>query len=479
MNFASLEYLLFLAIVWGSYNLLPHRGQNFLLLIASYFFYGCWDWRFLSLIILSTSVDYVAGIILDSGTETARKRALVVSLSVNLGLLGVFKYLGFFIDSATYALNQLGFEASQPALHIVLPVGISFYTFQTMSYTIDVYRGKLQHTRNLLDFALFVAFFPQLVAGPIERAKHLLPILTKPRTITVGEVSRGMFLILLGLMKKIAIADGLSRSVDAIFTTEAALSPLDITLSTYAFAFQILGDFSAYTDIARGTSKLFGIDLMRNFDAPYFARSPSDFWRRWHISLSTWLRDYLYIPLGGNRGGNFSTYRNLMLTMVLGGLWHGAAGNFVLWGIYHGTLLCIFRFFQSNTADEHRPISQIPAASIYTWLIRVLSIATFFHLTCIGWLLFRAESFSQISYMFSVLSSTSGWTTSIIPRPPLGTLVGLLFLIPWEAMTYIHGKDSFYRAWPPVVRGVLIGLIVIIINMGLSNEASTFIYFQF
>lgn len=432
---------------------------------------------------LSTAVDYIAGYFIDTGSGAVRKRALIISLSTNLGLLGVFKYFGFFVDSAVLAAANLGLDIGHPSIHIVLPVGISFYTFQTMSYTIDIYRGKLKRASNIIDFALFVSFFPQLVAGPIERAKHLLPLLEHPRIVSYDEVYRGLFLILLGLMKKIAIADGLSGVVDVIYNTEAELTPLDVILSTYAFAFQILGDFSAYTDIARGTSKLFGIDLMKNFDAPYFARSPSDFWRRWHISLSTWLRDYLYIPLGGNRGSKFNTYRNLMITMVLGGLWHGAAWNFVLWGFYHGLLLGVFRFFQTEPDPTATENGGQPHPALWRVALRHLvvglSIIGFFQLTCIGWLLFRAESFSQIQHMLTTLASTDGWWTTRISRPQLGTLAGLAFLLPWEAMTFVTGKDSFYRSWPATLRGALVAILVIIVLMGISNESSTFIYFQF
>ena len=476
MNFASLEYLGFLLGVWLAYVALHRRGQNVLLLVASYYFYACWNWKFLSLIILSTAVDYSVGKYLArNNAERARRLALLVSLVTNLGLLAVFKYYGFFTDSAVDLLQSVGVSVHRPTFEIVLPVGISFYTFQTLSYTIDVYRRRLQPCRSLLDFSLFVAFFPQLVAGPIERAAHLLPTLQNRRTISSAGLKRGLFLILLGLTKKVAIADGLAGCVDSIYGTSAGVSGLDVAVATYAFAFQILCDFSAYTDIARGTAKLFGIDLMNNFNAPYFARSPGDFWRRWHISLSSWLRDYLYISLGGNRKGPRREYANLMITMVLGGLWHGAAWNFVLWGIYQSALLCVFRLIASRRRDEE----STSAPGIRGALPKVFATALFFQLTCFGWLLFRASSLAQIVDMSSALVDPAGWSTFSFPRPPLAALLGLLFFLPWEAMTFFTGRSDAYRGWHPFLQGCLVGVLLILLLMGTNNDASTFIYFQF
>lgn len=450
-----------------------------MLLAASYYFYAFWDWRYLSLLLLSTVVDFVAAWRIDhSESERTRRVALTASLATNLGLLSVFKYFGFFVDSAVVSLNAVGFDVSRPMLEIVLPVGISFFTFQTMSYSIDVYRRRLRSTRSLLDLALFVAFFPQLVAGPIERAKHLLPILQAKRTMSTDQISRGLFLILLGIVKKLTIADGLSKSVDAIYGTQMGVSGLDVVLATYAFAFQILCDFSAYTDIARGTCKLFGIDLMINFDAPYFASGPADFWRRWHISLSSWLRDYLYIPIGGNRGSTGATYRNLMITMGLGGLWHGAAWNFIFWGIYQGTVLCVFRVLRLE-GNARSSSSSSGGSRLVSAVYQVIGIAIFFQVTCYGWLLFRSNSLEQIVAMTSSLFVPGGWLELSMPRPPLSALVGLLFFIPWEALTFKHGSATFYRAWHPAARGAIVGIMLILLVLGLSNDTSTFIYFQF
>lgn len=485
MNFASFEYIGFLVVVWAVYMVLPRRGQNVLLLAASYFFYAAWDWRFLSLILFSTVVDFVIGRALArSDAARTRKFALSISLIANLGLLGFFKYYGFFVDSAVELLGSIGVAAHRPTLQVLLPVGISFYTFQTLSYTIDVYRRKIPTCKSLIDFALFVAFFPQLVAGPIERASHLLPLIQSERSVTRPEFNRGLFLILLGLVKKLAIADGLAGSVDAVYSTTSDVSGLDVMLATYAFAFQILCDFSAYTDIARGTSKLFGIDLMINFDAPYLANNPSEFWRRWHISLSTWLRDYLYIPLGGNRKGPVRTYVNLMLTMVLGGLWHGAAWNFVLWGFYQGSLLCTFRLFDNE--NRHKPPAPSPYARSAGFraagarlALRLVTAFLFFQLVCYGWLLFRAESLADVVRLSGELATLSGWAALSFPRPPLATLLGLLLFVPWESMTFMTGKATFYQRWHPFARGVLVATLLILLAMGVNNDASTFIYFQF
>ena len=317
------------------------RLQNGILLIASYVFYGFWDWRFLALLFVSTVVDYNLALLIEKSESPGERKALLAaSICVNLGILGFFKYFGFFAESFASLLNSFGFQSSTPFFNIVLPVGISFYTFQTMSYTIDVYRRKLPATRNFFDFALFVSFFPQLVAGPIERATKLLPQVLQPRKFSQSNFVEGFYLIILGLFKKVVIADNMAPIVNYIFSRDVStLSGAEVLVGVYAFAFQIYGDFAGYTDIARGVAKWLGFDLMLNFRMPYFATSPSDFWQRWHISLSSWLRDYLYIPLGGNRQGTLLTYRNLMLTMVLGGLWHGAAWTFVAWGFFHGLIL--------------------------------------------------------------------------------------------------------------------------------------------
>ena len=392
MLFNSPTFFVFFAIVYLLYLQLPHRAQNRLLLVASYVFYGWWDWRFLTLILLSTSVDFlVSHRIAASSDRVHRRRWLLVSLSQGLGLLGFFKYYDFFVDSLAAGLAGFGIDAGWLHLDVVLPVGISFYTFQTLSYTIDVYRGHLQPSQDFFDFALFVSFFPQLVAGPIERATALLPQVANPRRLTPDQFRDGVYLVAWGLIKKVVIADHCALIVNEVFDDHASYGGAEQLIAVYAFAFQIYCDFSGYTDIARGIAKLMGFELMLNFDLPYFATNPSDFWRRWHVSLSTWLRDYLYISLGGNRRGSLLTYRNLMITMVLGGLWHGAKWTMILWGTYHGLLLVAHRLFsewrsrtKSTQRRERRLLAHLALAALY------------FQLTSFGWLIFRAESVGQV-----------------------------------------------------------------------------------
>lgn len=343
MLFNSFDFLLFFVVVFIVQRLLPHRQRNLFLLATSYFFYSCWDWRFLSLIMISTLVDFYCGrAIFGSNVNKIRKRYIVISILTNLGILGFFKYAGFFVDSANILISSLGHNPTSFHLNIVLPVGVSFYTFQTMSYTIDIYRKQVKPAENIIDFALFVAFFPQLVAGPIERAKNFLPQVLKKPVVSSSMIMEGGWLVFWGLFKKSVIADNMAIIVDQAFSS-SSLAGGDLLIAVYAFAIQIYCDFSGYSDMARGIAKMMGYNLMLNFKVPYFATNPSEFWRRWHISLSSWLRDYLYIPLGGNRNGRLQTYRNLFVTMLLGGLWHGAAWKFVLWGAYHGTLLALHR----------------------------------------------------------------------------------------------------------------------------------------
>lgn len=392
MIFNSFEFFVFFIAVIGFYYLLRHHWQNRMLLAASYFFYGWWDWRFLSLIFLSTVVDYFCGLKIFNETSSERKkRYLFFSIIVNLSFLGFFKYCNFFSETLEVLLLQIGFNPSVPTLNIILPVGISFYTFQTMTYSIDIYRGRLKPTNNFLNFALFVSFFPQLVAGPIERAKSLLPQIENKRHFDKTRFSRGLSLIFWGLFMKVFVADNLGIIVNQIYGNPESTG-IEYIIASWAFAFQIFGDFSGYSDIARGTAKCLGIELMHNFKQPYFSNSPSDFWRRWHISLSTWLRDYLYISLGGNKNGSVKTYRNLMLTMLIGGLWHGAAWNFVIWGGYHGGLLCVFRMVKEKT---NLFIESKPSMGVY-----MIQSIIMFQLVCIGWVFFRAENFEQIINIF-------------------------------------------------------------------------------
>ncbi len=399
MLFNTLQFAFFFVIVYSFYIVLHHKWQNRVLLVASYVFYGAWDWRFLSLIFISTVVDYICGIKIAESTDSKRRKLfLFLSVFCNLSILGFFKYFNFFASGFKELLSHFGIFIPPHFLQIALPVGISFYTFQTMSYTIDVYRKEMKPTRKFFDFALFVAFFPQLVAGPIERARRLLPQILSPRKLSLDKFYQGCYLIFWGLFQKIFIADNLARIVDPVFADNPPYNAAKVLIALYAFSFQIFCDFAGYSNIARGLGKLMGIDIMINFNLPYFATNPREFWQRWHISLSTWLRDYLYIPLGGNRKGMIKTYRNLAITMILGGLWHGAAWTFVIWGVYQGILLVLHRLF--TPLFKSIPSSKNNVTRKICFAIKVIF---FFHLICLGWLIFRAQSLSQVLYMLQSL----------------------------------------------------------------------------
>lgn len=482
MLFNSWVFWVFLPVVLAGYALLRRRGQNRWLLVASYVFYGWWDWRFLGLLALSTVIDYLAARAIDrrgaDGTTYAhdhrrRTALLIVSLAVNLGVLAFFKYFHFFEDSLLDLLEAvLGRPVAPTGLDVILPVGISFYTFQSMSYTIDVYRGHLRATPDLLDFATFVAFFPQLVAGPIVRASEFLPQLASPRRFDARRFDEGGYLILWGMFKKVVVADNLAPLVETAYAADATPTGAAVLIATYAFAFQIYCDFSGYTDIARGCAKLMGFEFPLNFDLPYAARTPSEFWRRWHISLSTWLRDYLYIPLGGNRRGPARVYVNLMTTMVLGGLWHGASWTFVVWGAYQGALLCAWRFAEPRLsavpalARAHR----LRAVKLVEWIV-------FFHLVCLGWLVFRAESVSHLAALLGALADG----IQLAPAVDLAWPV-LVFTAPVIAMQLAQhrtGRLDVVLGLPAPVRGAIYAFWLVGITVLGQFSGNEFIYFQF
>jgi D-alanyl-lipoteichoic acid acyltransferase DltB (MBOAT superfamily) len=480
MLFNSFTFWLFLAVVLMAYFRLGHKSQNRMLLLASYVFYGWWDWRFLSLIWISTIVDYFVALRIDSvreghrggRPERATKLWLTLSVVTNLGILAFFKYFGFFVSELGELLQAAGMAAIEPSLRIVLPVGISFYTFQTMSYTIDVYRGQTRPTRNIFDFALYVAFFPQLVAGPIERSTRLLPQIQQPRRYGGSEFAEGLHLILLGLFKKIVIADNMAFIVNGIFRAEPSeLSGLDCLVGTYAFAFQIYGDFSGYSSIARGVAKWLGFDLMVNFRMPYFARSPREFWQRWHISLSTWLRDYLYIPLGGSRCGKWRTHRNLLATMVLGGLWHGAGWTFLAWGLFHGLILCFYRAVGIDATGRQSRLRVSPMRSVVAGLVT-------FHLVCMGWLLFRASSIEQAYAM--VLRMVA------FPQPTELTVYALtviaFYVVPLILLeSWLEWKKDLWGLLrsPWLVRSGAYSYFAVMLLLFRPTVYQEFIYFQF
>lgn len=467
MLFNSYAFWIFLALIWAIYRILPHRGQNLLLLGASYFFYGCWDWQFLPLILTTTLVNYFTALGIEASDSPKRHKLLMAaSATVSLGLLAYFKYMGFFAESAATLLTNLGFQPSWSTLNIVLPVGISFYTFQTMSYTIDIYRKQIKATHSITDFALYVAYFPQLVAGPIERSSSLMPQITHPRRKRTGDFSEGLYLVLFGLFLKVVVGDNLGFVANGIFGAQkGSLTGTEALVGIYCFAFQIYGDFAGYSSIARGVSKWFGIDLMTNFRMPYLARNPSDFWQRWHISLSSWLRDYLYIPLGGNRGSRFNIYRNLMLTMLLGGLWHGAGWTFLVWGGIHGAILCIYRILGDKV--------KLPG----TWG-RGLASLGFFHLVCLAWLFFRADTFAQAWDMLSLIFTQQGMTS--LARYGLGMIA--FFCLPlmiyeiWLEQSHtLRRLESVHWGWRSAVYCYIVFMIIVLPPPVFGQ----FIYFQF
>jgi alginate O-acetyltransferase complex protein AlgI len=472
MLFNTLDFWLFFAIVYGVYRLLGTRGQNLWLLGASYVFYAFWDWRFVGLLAASTGVDWwlARRIASEPSRESARKW-VGASVAVNLLFLGTFKYFNFFVGSLAAALEGLGLQPHLPVLEIVLPVGISFYTFQSMSYIVDVYRGDIEPNPSLVEFALFVAFFPHMVAGPIMKARDLLPQMGRPRVIGWRDVSEGFHLAMVGLFKKVVIADNLAPIADLVFSRQLGFLPGVLHVGALAFAFQIYADFSGYSDIARGVARMMGFTLMENFNAPYFATSITDFWRRWHISLSTWLREYLYIPLGGNRGSAAATYRNLMITMVLGGLWHGAAMTYVVWGAYQGALLAAERWFREVRRGRVAAFLGSPR------LVPVRMFVTF-HLVCLGWIYFRAAADSPLGTMTLRFLDPLGWL--VMPWHLLGpALLAILPLVVLDAARHRSSVDLALLGLPWPVRGVLYsGLACLFILLG-RFDSHAFIYFQF
>ncbi|MEB3219530.1 MAG: MBOAT family O-acyltransferase [Nostocales cyanobacterium 94392] len=473
MLFNSLIFAAFFIVVYTLYLLLNrhYKAQNILLLIASYIFYGYWDWRFTFLLALSTIIDFTVGIFLQNAQEERKRKLLLfISIFFNLSLLGFFKYFNFFAESFAGLFQILGLEVDWVTLNVLLPVGISFYTFQTMSYTIDVYKRDLQPITSFLDFALFVSFFPQLVAGPIERATTLIPQIISPRYLKLEQINAGIYLIIWGYFKKVVIADNMANIANSVFNKYTQYQGLDILIGILAFTIQIYGDFSGYTDIARGLSKLMGFELMVNFKLPYFAVNPSDFWSRWHISLSTWLRDYLYIPLGGNRRGTFNTYRNLFLTMLLGGLWHGAAWNFVIWGAFHGLILIIYRIF------DKQPEYLDPWCGKYSYLPIFGKMLLMFILTNIGWVIFRSNSINQIYYMLTnvglgVSNQSLVWGYDLV-----------FFCLPLllvQICQHITGDLLILTKLKPIIRVPIYSLIIIWICVFGVRESGEFIYFQF
>jgi D-alanyl-lipoteichoic acid acyltransferase DltB (MBOAT superfamily) len=482
MLFNSIDFALFLPVVFVLYwfvfkNSLKY--QNLLVVAASYVFYGWWDWRFLGLIIFSTVLDFFIGKSLAKTThELNRKLLLYTSVAVNLGFLGIFKYFDFFVSNFIEAFSLFGVELSAGSLNIILPVGISFYTFQTLSYSIDVYRRKLKHTDDFIAFSAFVCFFPQLVAGPIERATNLLPQFLKARKFNYDQAADGMRQILWGLFKKVVVADNCAVFVNAIFDNPDPLSGSTLFMGAVLFAFQIYCDFSGYSDIAIGTSRLFNINLKQNFATPYFSRNIGEFWRRWHISLSTWFRDYLYIPLGGSQGGTWNKIRNVFLIFIVSGFWHGASWNFIVWGglnaLYFLPLLL--------TKNNRNHLNTVAEGSLFPTYKEILSIGLTFFLTVIAWVFFRADTLTEAVHYLNLMFSYSFFTVPSFITPKAFMLYTYLLICLFIAVEWVQRDKKFglsienlNRPFRWVIYTIVIGVII---TFGQFGE-SEFIYFQF
>lgn len=481
MLFNSFEFILFLPTVFLLYWFVFNRslkGQNLFILIASYVFYGWWDWRFLGLIAFSSIVDYLLGYqIFVTEDKRARKLLLLGSLITNLGILGFFKYYNFFVGSFAELMNGMGFQANMSTLNVLLPVGISFYTFQTLSYTIDVYRGNLKPTKDILQFFAFVSFFPQLVAGPIERASHLLPQFSKKKSFNYEEAISGVSLILYGLFKKIVIADNCAPVVNEIFAHYNTASPFKLILAVVLFAFQIYGDFSGYSDIAIGTGRLFGFDLMTNFRTPYFSRNIAEFWRRWHISLSTWFRDYVYIPLGGSRRSMPRNVFNVMTVFMVSGLWHGANWTFVIWGAINGLLFVPLLVFKKN----RNHIDTVAQHQTWPSFREIIQIFSTFTLVCFGWLFFRsdnlAEAIGYMKHMFSNSQSLLDIKVSLYDNHYLIMMILVLLTLDW--ITRKSNFDIRIKEYKLATRWSIYILLFLCIHFFGVYGTNEFIYFQF
>lgn len=478
MLFNTVDFALFLPIVFLLYWFVfaqKLQWQNLLLVAASYFFYGWWDWRFLSLIFFSSIVDYTIGLQLGkSESKRGRRALLVTSILVNLGFLGFFKYYNFFLENFVEAFEFFGHSLNVRFLHVILPVGISFYTFQTLSYTIDVYRKKLEPTKDPVAFFAFVSFFPQLVAGPIERASNLLPQFFKKRQFDYELASNGMRQILWGLFKKMVIADNCAEYVNMAYANPDAQSGSTLLLGAIFFSFQIYGDFSGYSDIAIGTSRLFGFDLKKNFAFPYFSRDIGEFWRRWHISLTTWFRDYLYIPLGGSRGGTFATLRNVMIIFLVSGFWHGSKWTFILWGALNALYFVPLLLLNRNRKN----LDNVAEGKTFVGVMDGFKILFTFGLAVMAWVLFRAESVAHAMLIYDgIISPTLLSVPEGIPIFTVG-LVGIFVFIEWLGRESEFAIEHFFVKKHIAVRWSFYLFVAFMISI-FSAKEQIFIYFQF
>jgi D-alanyl-lipoteichoic acid acyltransferase DltB (MBOAT superfamily) len=492
MLFNSPTFVVFFGVVFCLYWLLrERRWQNGLLLVASYVFYGAWSWKFLLLLMVSTVFDYTCGrMIAGASTQQARRRIVFASVAANLLFLGTFKYAGFFIHEATALLQQLGFQANVRTLEIVLPIGISFYTFQSLSYVIDVYRGKLAPVRNLADYALYVAFFPQLVAGPIERAAHMLPQYQRERTFTRSAFESGLQLMIWGLFKKIVIADNLAPYVNAVYADPQAFSGTAIATATVFFAFQIYCDFSGYSDTARGAARTLGFDLIRNFEQPYFSRNPVEFWRRWHISLSQWFQDYLYFPLAMRfmrQGGWASKYKAHIISMGLIGFWHGANWTFIVFGLYWGCVIAGHLYVQERLSEaEPQTLLGRSAQVLQTSrAVDAASVVVMFAIVCCGWIFFRAPSIHDAWYVITHMFSSSGagdvLRAEVVSSPVLWTMVVGLWLAEWvfRNRPAVGAALAGSNVRSLTARHAMLVAILFAYLVTQQGRVQPFIYFQF
>lgn len=475
MVFPTLSFLIFYLIVWplswGAVRLGRHTLHKLVIILASYVFYSFWNWRFSFLLLSSVILNWATGKLIERARGTPwQVRAVALGVTLNLAILGFFKYYGWFAHEMTALLRAAGLARDIPLFEILLPVGISFFTFQGISYIVDLHRGDLDRARPLIDVMFFISFFPHLVAGPIVRAASFLPQLEKPPNSKRVFVGLGTMLILWGVFKKAVVAHWLAvELVDKVFFDPGSFGTIDALAAVYGYAVQIYCDFSAYSDIAIGVAALLGYRFQRNFNQPYRAETLADFWRRWHMSLSSWLRDYLYVPLGGNRGGAIKTYRNLMLTMVLGGIWHGAAWKFVIWGALHGGFLALERL-----VNGARPA---PTSNAKSFFRRALSVLCIFHFVCLCWIFFRAES---VTYAMAILDAIASPTVSTtLVTPWLLSLIALGLMVQFTSPDLLERLDRAYQTIPVWLVGFYAGLILLIIEIIGGDETAAFIYFQF
>ena len=484
MLFNSISFAIFLPVVFILYWFVANKNfstQNILLLIASYFFYACWDWRFLFLLAFSTVLDFYTGIKMsDTENQAMKKFWFWLSISINLSFLGFFKYYNFFAISFAEAIAHLGLHVNPWTLKVILPVGISFYTFHGLSYVIDIYKGRIKAERNYIDYAVFVSFFPLLVAGPIERATHLLPQIQKKRVFVYTQAVDGLRQILWGLFKKIVIADQCAEYANIIFNNASAYSGSTHFLGAIFFAFQIYGDFSGYSDIALGTARLFGIELLRNFAFPYFSRDIAEFWRRWHISLSTWFRDYLYIPLGGSKGGMWMKIRNTFIIFLVSGFWHGANWTFIVWGLLNALYIMPSIIFNTNRVN----LNIVAQGRIFPGIKDFFSICITFCLTVFAWIFFRASdlrhAFLYAKAIFSRSLFTIPYFSGIGLAVPSFLFLFLFLLIEWLQREHQYALQYLGLRWPMPVRWVFYCFLVVsTYYFAITGSNQQFIYFQF